>query len=325
MNHLRRLACCLTVLCCTIPAVSSWGWGQRGHETVEVVALRLMPHNSFTELMLNNIDEVKFLSMVPDMHWKHGSKVPHPLEGQAHFFAFDYYSPGGGPVTTDINALIAKFGHAEVLKNGTAPWRMHQMAVLLANTLKKPNVSSAEVLQVASTMGHYVGDLGNPLHVSMDYDGVEIGRKGLHSFFETITVNAMDVMSLETAVAKAAQTILPKIPNDVRPIDGGMALAHQGHLEAITLLAAAKKLGLTKQLQVQEHPIIIRTLANSTAMLAKVWEEAYILAGSPVLKTGKLGQVGIPPYVELDYIQGAAQYMGAPFMTPPEGEEGITR
>ena len=67
-------------------SIQSWGWGKKGHETVDEVAAHLLPRSSFSQLLLNNINAVKFLAMVPDMNWKHGANA-HPLEGQAHFFS----------------------------------------------------------------------------------------------------------------------------------------------------------------------------------------------------------------------------------------------
>ena len=300
----KIIACCLIVFCSSILSNTSWGWGQRGHETVEEVALKLLPRNSFSELMLHNIDQVKFLAMVPDEEWKHGSKIPHPLEGQAHFFAFDFYSPRGGTIPTSINEFVQRYGHAAVLTNGTAPWRVQQMAVLLVNLLKEPKVPVKEVLTIAAILGHYVGDVGNPLHVSMDWDGQQIGRPGLHSFFETQTVDDMSDAELLPAVYKTAASMLHSIPNNIHPIDGAMGLAREGHVESIPLLAEAKKSGLNSELETAFHPIIIKTLANSTAMLAKIWNEAYVLAGSPVFETGSVGKVDVPKYVELNYISG---------------------
>ena len=129
-------------------------------------------------------------------------------------------------------------------------------------------------------------------------------------------------LNLQTADgASGFRSSCRKFPNNVRPIDGGMALAQEGRKEAIPLLNAAKQMGLTPALQNFSHPIIVRTLANSTAMLAKVWFEAYTLAGSPVLDTANVGKAPVPPYVPLDYIPGASLYSGPPFMADVDGDE----
>ena len=117
----------------------------------------------------------------------------------------DAYAPRGGQIPKDIDALIKKFGTKNVLINGTAPWRMQQMAILLVTTLKRKDVSPVEVLQVAATLGHYVGDLGNPLHVTKDYDGQSIGENGLHSFFEGTSVNAIPDSSSKIRSLQAGQ------------------------------------------------------------------------------------------------------------------------
>ena len=44
---------------------------------------------------------------------------------------------------------------------------------------------------MAGTLGHYIADLSQPMHVSENYDGEATGQKGLHAFFEDRCVDEL--------------------------------------------------------------------------------------------------------------------------------------
>jgi len=140
--------------------------------------------------------------------------------------------------------------------------------------------------------------------VSVDFDGNEVGAHGLHAFFETQTVNEIPDQELLASVGEAAKGIVTKIPDDIPPLDAAFILAQNGRMQAKVLLSDAKQLGLTPALAAKSKPIIVNTLAMSTAVLAKIWNEAYILAGAPSFSTENLGRIPIPNYLRIDYLKG---------------------
>lgn len=73
----------------------------------------------------------------------------------------------------------------DVAETGTAPWRVDQLALLAVQALRNRKDSLA--LVYLGTLGHYVGDLSQPLHTTMNYDGQvhQPSAKGIHSAFET--------------------------------------------------------------------------------------------------------------------------------------------
>lgn len=295
---------CLLALLFVVSSSQCWGWGTKGHETVETAAVKLLPESNLSKVLKTNIKAVRFLSMAPDLSWKHGEH-PHHLEGEAHFFNFDFYSPRGGPLHPDINFYIDREGDPKaIVKAGTAPWRIEQITAVMVQVLKQPRVSEKQVVQIASALGHYVGDLGNPLHVAADYDGVGIGRPGLHKFFETETVESMPTQDLVVAVARAAGGILERMPDQVSVIGTSFTLAMAANENTKVVLADAKRLGLTPALQTKFKPIIINSMALSAAVLAKLWNAAYVAAGSPTIATSDLGQIPVPEWVPITYIRG---------------------
>ena len=286
--------------CFLIPS-QSFGWGKDGHQNIEMVAVSLMPASPLTALLKNNMEAMKFLCMVPDFDWKHGQQ-PEPLEGQAHFFNLDFYLAGGSAVSKAFPDFYKKFDREVVLKNGTAPWRMNQLSVLLVQAMKRKIVDPIEVIQLAAILGHYTGDLSNSLHVAKDYDGDGVGVPGLHSFFESVTVKEIDPKELFDAVRAEALPSLSHIPNNVSPIDGAFNLAIYAHSKTAGLLADAKQYKLTPALQKIIKPLIIRTLANASAVLAKIWYEAWVVAGKPDIDTTNKGYIAVPPWVPMTYL-----------------------
>ena len=295
---------CLLAVFFAISSSQCWGWGTKGHETVETAAVKLLPESNLSQVLKANIKAVRFLSMAPDLSWKHGEH-PHKIEGEAHFFNFDFYSPKGAALNPDINYYVDRAGDPKViLKAGTAPWRIEQITAVMVSVLKAPRVSEKQVIQIASALGHYVGDLGNPLHVAADYDGVAIGRPGLHKFFETETVESMPSQDLVVAVARVAGGILERMPDQVSPVGASFALATAANENTKIVFADAKKLGLTPTLQTKFKPIIVNSMALSAAVLAKLWNAAYVAAGSPKIATADLGKIPVPEWVPITYIRG---------------------
>ncbi len=300
----RSLTSFIVTLCLIATSSSvSWGWGRTGHEVVEVVAAQIMPPSPLGKLLKSNLTNIQQISMVPDIYWKHGTSQPNKTEAQAHFFNFDFYHPAGATPNLNIGYYIQKFGIQEIMKHGSAPWRMGQITNALVRAMKRPQVSPDEVIQMASALGHYVGDLGNPLHCTSDYDGVAAGVKGLHSFFETKTVNEyFTEAQLREFVTQEALPMLRSIPDDLAPIEEGLEMAVTAPSRAEDLLTLAAKLKLTAELSERSKPMIVKTIATSSAILAKIWNEAWVLAGQPDFNTAHIERVKFPEWVPVNYL-----------------------
>ena len=72
-----------------------------------------------------------------------------------------------------------------VADHGTAPWRAYQMYREAVSALKRRDVPVA--LVYLGAMGHYVGDMSQPFHASLNYDGQYPNNiaYGIHGAFET--------------------------------------------------------------------------------------------------------------------------------------------
>ncbi len=98
---------------------------------------------------------------------------------------------------------------------GRAYWRIREMHAQLeqfsrelrrmeAKKGKERQDLQAKWLVMAGTLGHYVADLAQPLHVSENHDGQLTGQRGLHNFFEQDCVDEL-YPQISADVLSAAQ------------------------------------------------------------------------------------------------------------------------
>jgi hypothetical protein len=282
---------------------SSFGWGKYAHESIEVVANQMMPPSSLSRLLTNNITAVRFMAMVPDVSWKHGPNA-HPLEAHTHFFEIEYYLKNINPIPRDFNLLLSRVGQDNILNAGSAPYRAAQMAGLLTKTMQNPQSNPQDIIILAATLGHYIGDLSQPLHVVEDYDGQMAGVKGLHSFFETKSVQLISEPELLQAVYSEGMKVQQQLPEMPDTFDTALKLANVSAQRAPMLLTMAKESGngLSKQLSEAYRPMIFQTMGNGSAVLARIWNAAWVAAGRPQISEANVGFIKTPNWVPLDYM-----------------------
>ncbi|MEO8360616.1 MAG: hypothetical protein ABI672_11350 [Vicinamibacteria bacterium] len=195
-------------------------WGERGHDVVTRVAVRLLAAKiakgtplalqfGRKEFMLGHI------SNAPDIAWRNQGEAIEKVNAPTHFLDIEYVSP---EVTFDTIPRILPDGVARMRQMcadkkagyvcpvkgeanpnessaGTAPWRVNQMYRRTVESFKAMNegekIDAAAVdraLLTAGLMSHFVGDLGNPYHATAEYDGWGNGEGGIHSYFESSVV-----------------------------------------------------------------------------------------------------------------------------------------
>ena len=230
-------------------------WGERGHDIVTRVAVRLLAAKiakgtplaaqfGRKEFMLGH------LANVPDIVWRNQGEAIEKLNAPTHFLDLEYVSPEVTFATTPRSpeAALARMeelcarppkGYACPAKApdspdessaGTAPFRVGQLYRLTVESLKASassgktdDASVDRAFLTAGIMSHFVGDLGNPYHATANYDGWETGQGGIHSYFESAVVSSYR-LALDQEVFDAALTgrglgrALKQIPLTDRPI-----------------------------------------------------------------------------------------------------------
>lgn len=197
----RALTSCgaLSALCAPLPA---FAWGKLGHELITRTAASLATEgSSFWETHGETLGK---LSNVPDQNWKNGRSSS--LEKPTHWFEIDAYvdNPADFPKALfDYAKALLQYGESTVTTNGTAIWRVKQLYDEGTAALARGDFEVA--LQMAGTMAHYVADLSQPLHVTVNYDGPGKGKNGIHKFFETDNLDLVDHVTLSEEVGRRAR------------------------------------------------------------------------------------------------------------------------
>lgn len=187
-------------------------WGRRGHSLIGETAAQVVAKSTSTEFLRNHSYDLGYYCNVPDFFWK----KPETFEAEHpnHFMDMEIFERAFAK-QPDVHAPF-ELSRADFEKQfpevgpsaGRAFWRIREMTDQLADlsaSLRKfegatkdakgPNQEKRKLqeqwLLLAGVLGHYVGDLGMPLHVSENYDGQMTGQKGIHSYFEDESVDAI--------------------------------------------------------------------------------------------------------------------------------------
>ncbi len=252
-------------------------WGRVGHILVSQVALKDLPPGVAVWFQGQEATFQEH-SSDPD-HWKNDRK-----EGPRHFIDSELY---GGPeaVPYEVQGALTQVGAAAFAKGGQVPWIIQDRLRDLIDAFKKGD--RAQVVFLATVLGHYIADLHVPLHTSNNHDGQNSGQKGVHSRWETGLVERYaSLESLEIQQAKlepdlfhapwrwmqAAHALVPKLLEDDRTADRTSPVGARGKVrgEAYWMIFEAQQGGVVKQ-----------QLALAGRHLAQMILYAWALAGKP--------------------------------------------
>jgi hypothetical protein len=176
-------------------------------------------------------------------------------------------------------------------------------------------------------MGHFIGDASQPFHATDDFDGYNKGHGGIHSYYEETLVSAMDgdlsakilkeARKLKSASRKepylTAATPLEKIRAlsvlslaDVKEVLKADLLQKPSEVKeerGMKIRTAAERQPFEKTMKKFE-PLLIKHLARGASLLASMWDQAYIDAGSPKLSVYKNFHYPFTPdFVMPDYYE----------------------
>lgn len=282
------------VACSLAAASPALAWETAGHALVAETAARLLAaeqpwlsHQAFV---------LAYYANAPDLVWK-GDPSVEPRESPEHYINLESFPE---LQATDGNRQRYFATHPEVkLKDGRAPWRIAELDERLgqlARQLHRKDLKvaqrealTAQWVQVAGILAHYVADMGVPLHTSNNYDGQKTGQRGLHHFYEGTLVDAMmPELTSEVYRRALAQRSTHSQPQDA--FAAALSLARASHAAIPALLATDKKLGrndLPRALEAHGQGVVDR-LVQASLVLAKMWQRH--LGWTPAV-----GDLRVPP------------------------------
>lgn len=172
--------------------------------------------------------------------------------------------------------------------------------------------------------GHFAGDLSQPFHGSEDYDGYGAGHGGIHAYYEEIVVNEFDSDLIARVAAEAkrlrkgkekfltekdvverarelSRISLPEIQK-IYKADKLTAKSTEKDEKGMSLRKAAERAPIKETFK-QFEPLVISHMGRGAALLALLWDEAYVAAGEPDLVAIKSYWFPPPPeFVMPDYV-----------------------
>jgi hypothetical protein len=158
------------------------GWGNVGHRII----------NSKTILSVNS--SMPFWFNWSDSLAAHGSdadyrKSSDPEEAPKHYIDIDNYSEfiSNGYITQNFDSLVMQHGITFVMDQGILPWAILAAFDSLQTAFQNNQFHKAMLL--AADLGHYIGDMHMPLHITRNYNGQYSGQTGVHSRFESNMIN----------------------------------------------------------------------------------------------------------------------------------------
>ncbi|MBX3021415.1 MAG: hypothetical protein KF799_07015 [Bdellovibrionales bacterium] len=289
---------------------TAFAWGRHGHHTVGEIAATLAAKDKNVPGLKAHAYDIGYYCNVPDFIWKRPAtyeteKPQHFMDMEIFKRAFKKKPDIKAPLELSRKDFEAQF--PDIPKDaGRAFWRVREMVTELEKIseelrqLKEPKGKARQALQEkwllqAGLLGHYIGDLGMPLHVSENYDGQLTGQKGLHGFFEDTCVDEV-YPGVAVKAKNLAQVQWPafKLKNQNKPLlEMLQDLANDSDKKVKELLAidkANKRDKLTATC-FKFEPLIAQRLAMSGMVLAEIYrrnlgwpfdnERFYFFAGEP--------------------------------------------
>jgi hypothetical protein len=206
---------------------------------------------------------------------------------------------------------------AKKAKTGTVPKNFKEM-----QDNKSPyNEGTYEMMVNMGLMGHFIGDMGQPFHNTSDHDGFAAGHGGIHSYYEEEVVSCFDGDMMSKIIKEAKAMKKPKFIGQKSVVEDLRALSLVTYSEIKDVLKADKMIspssltvdkGVSSKKYAERKPpcensknfekMIIRQMARSSLLLARLWEQMYQEAGSPqVEEYGSYRFPFTPDFVQPDY------------------------
>ena len=316
-------------------------WGERGHDLITRVAVQQLVTLSNSNLALtrpfvSRDHMLSHLSNAPDIVWRSSSmsELERQLNNPTHYISLERALLAQVPIQEfahgyqDYKQALVKGSpsHAKLrdVEIGSAPWRVLQLYKLMVTSFSQIHSTKDKELQIelinrallyAGLMSHFVGDLANPHHTSVNYDGQLSAQKGLHAYFESDIVSVLPLGLIDQVYRASGtqllwQTILSP-SNDEQDnvkVQDKVALKSPSHLIFALISNSNENLSELNRLdrkhsliRESDHskapaqrkkpdevahlfkPFVVERLAIGASVLSQLWYAAWLEADSPDL------------------------------------------
>lgn len=154
-----------------------WSWGSSAHRLINRNAVSCLPQEF--QAFAQWAGDLEELSTDADQR-----KPYTPGESIKHYIDIDDYPEFfAGTFPHAYQDAVNKYGLSRLQSNGTGPWALEESFKQLIDDFIAGAWSDA--VAAAADIGHYAGDLHQPLHLTTNYNGQETGNYGIHSRYES--------------------------------------------------------------------------------------------------------------------------------------------
>lgn len=180
-------------------------WGEKAHRKINSSCVNYFP------------SELKALRVWGPQLGEHGSDADHRKKNDKnefvrHFIDMDNYDQfrQQNKIQEDFAADCARYGRPFVMKNGTLPWVTDSTYRALISNMRKGEWDQAVL--TAADLGHYVGDVHMPLHITANYDGQLSSQKGIHARYESEMIDRyIETVHLKKARIKKVSQVKTQV------------------------------------------------------------------------------------------------------------------
>lgn len=249
---------------------AAFGWGNTVHQIINKNAVIHLPSG-----MAALAAQQSFLAA-------HASdadnrKSADTAEAPKHYLDVDWY-PNFTQLTPSLPSLITTYGWPTVKENGILPWATVWALDSLTAQARRGDWTKA--WQTAADIGHYVGDVFQPLHCTQNYDGAMSNNKGIHSRYESTMISTYKAALVVTpgqvqTVTDPYQYVFSYVLRSQQLVDSIL------HADTRAKAASGGSYSSTyyASLWADTDTMTIRLVQDATVVLASLWTYAWQQAG----------------------------------------------
>ena len=252
-------------------------WWREGHSHITGGAVAYLPQ-PLRSFFSTNVSTIRSLS---------GQEPP-----GRHYIDIDYYPEFfAGTFPRDVDDLIALYGYSVVEQNGMGPWTYANYVESLSTQMAaaKTKQDWLDLIPTAAAQAHYIEDMHNPLHLTLNYNGQLTGNNGVHARYEGEMI-ARNIGSLTFASASAVY-----LPSVIDAVFDGIDV-HYYFVDDIiaaddVAIAAAGDYNETyyANLWAETGDFTHDQFQRGAQAVANGWYTAWVNAGSPIPNLGLAG------------------------------------
>jgi hypothetical protein len=159
------------------PIRSRHEWGFWAHKFINRAAVYRLPPEMGV-FFKKNIEQISENAVNPD-------KRRYAVLGEAerHYIDLDAYGEEYHRLPRNWTDAVKRLGEDSLRKHGIAPWYIQGHLHRLTEAFSMRN--HAQIIRLATDLGHYVADIHVPLHTTRNYNGQLTGQEGIHAFWES--------------------------------------------------------------------------------------------------------------------------------------------